>query len=44
VASGEFRFTQRYMSLVAYNGAGASVNATDTNFRFNIVPMYYQGQ
>jgi hypothetical protein len=44
VASGKFQFTQRYMSLVAYNGAGATVNATDTNFRFNIVPMYYQGQ
>ena len=44
VASGRFRFTQRYMTLVGYNGGGATINATDSNFRFNIVPIYYQGQ
>jgi hypothetical protein len=44
VASGRFQFTQRYMSLVGYNAAGATINATDTNFRFNIVPIYWQGQ
>ena len=44
VASGRFRFTQRYMTLVGYNGGGATINATDSNFRFNIVPFYYQGQ
>lgn len=44
VASGTFEFTQRYMSIVGYNAGGASINATDTNFRFNIVPVYWQGQ
>ena len=44
VASGRFQFTQRYMSLVGYNAAGASINATDSNFRFNIIPIYWQGQ
>lgn len=44
VASGEFTFTQRYMSIVAYNASGASINATDSNFRFDIVPVYTQGQ
>lgn len=44
VASGTFRHTNRYLSLVAYNGSGASVNATDTNFVFILRPIYYQGQ
>lgn len=44
VASGRFQFTQRYMSIVGYNAAGATINATDSNFRFNIVPIYWQGQ
>lgn len=44
VASGRFEFTQRYMTIVGYNAGGAAINATDTNFRFNIVPVYYQGQ
>lgn len=44
VASGRFQFTQRYMSLVGYNAGGSTINATDSNFRFNIVPIYYQGQ
>lgn len=44
VASGIFQFTQRYMSIVGYNASGASVNATDSNFRFDIVPVYWQGQ
>ncbi len=44
VASGRFQFSQRYMSLVGYNAAGATINATDSNFRFNIVPIYWQGQ
>jgi len=44
VASGTFEFTQRYMSIVGYNGGGATINATDSNFRFNIVPVYWQGQ
>ncbi len=44
VASGVFRFTPRYMSIVGYNAGGATINATDSNFRFNIVPVYRQGQ
>lgn len=44
VASGTFEFTQRYMSIVGYNGGGSTINATDSNFRFNIVPVYWQGQ
>jgi hypothetical protein len=44
VASGEFVSTARYWSLVVYNASGASVNATDSNFRFDVAPVYYQGQ
>lgn len=44
VSSGIFHFTQRYMSIVGYDASGASVNATDSNFRFDIVPIYWQGQ
>ncbi len=44
VSSGSFEFTQRYMSIVGYNGGGTSLDATDSNFRFDIVPVYWQGQ
>lgn len=44
VKSGVFYFPQRYMSIVGYNGAGATTNATDSNFRFDIVPIYWQAQ
>lgn len=44
VASGRFQFTQRYMSIVGYNAGGSTINATDSNFRFDIVPIYWQGQ
>lgn len=44
VKSGTFTFTPRYMSIVGYNGGGAAINATDSNFRFNIIPVYWQGQ
>lgn len=44
VSSGRFQFTQRYMSVIGYNAGGAAINATDSNFRFNIVPIYWQGQ
>lgn len=44
VASGEFTCSQRYMSLVGYNGGGATIHATDSAFRFDIVPVYDQGQ
>jgi len=44
VASGTFTAYKRYLTIVAYNGAGAAVNATDSNFRFDITPKSYQGQ
>lgn len=44
VTSGVFRHTMRYLSLVAYNASGATVNATDTNFVFKLRPIYPQGQ
>jgi hypothetical protein len=40
VASGEFYCDKRYFSAVGYNAAGASTNATDTNFRLDIQPIY----
>lgn len=43
-ASGEFFHTQRYLSLVAYNDSGATVNATDTNFVFYLTPISWQAQ
>lgn len=44
VASGTFISTSRYWSLVVYNGSGATVNATDSNFRFDVQPKSIQGQ
>lgn len=44
VRSGEFYCDKRYMSIVGYNAGGAAINGTDSNFRFDIVPVYDQGQ
>lgn len=44
VASGRFEHTERYLSLVVYNASGATVNATDSNFRFDLQPYAWQGQ
>jgi len=44
VASGEFVTYNRYIPIVAYNDSGATVNATDSNFRFDLQPKYAQGQ
>ena len=41
VASGMFEHYERYLTLVAYNASGATVNATDSAFRFNLVPFHY---
>ena len=41
VASGEFEVYTRYLSIVAYNDSGATVNATDSNFRFNLQPKVF---
>jgi hypothetical protein len=44
VASGRFEHTERYISIVAFNASGATVNATDSVFRFDLQPIYWQGQ
>lgn len=44
VASGVFTHYMRYISIVGYNASGATTNATDSNFRFDLTPIYYQGQ
>ena len=44
IASGRFICTARYLSLIAYNDSGASVNATGGNFVFKLTPIYWQGQ
>lgn len=44
VATGEFTTFCRYISIIAFNQAGSSVNATDSNFRFDLQPKAYQGQ
>ena len=44
VASGVFEHTDRYLSLVAHNASGATVNATDTNFIFTLQPYSWQAQ
>lgn len=40
VANGEIVVSDRYLTLVAYNDSGASVNATDVNFQFVLTPKY----
>ena len=44
VASGEFSCMQRYLTIVAYNDGGATINATDSNFRFDLDEKAQQGQ
>lgn len=44
VASGILEWPHRYISIVGYNAGGATINATDTNFRFDLQPFYWQGQ
>jgi len=44
VASGVLFWPHRYISMVGYNAAGASTNATDSNFRFDFMPFSWQGQ
>jgi hypothetical protein len=43
-AGGEFTCVHRYISVVAYNAGGAAINATDSNFKFELQPFYDQGQ
>jgi len=42
--SGSFVVTTRFISIIAFNASGATVNATDSNFRFDLQPKYQQGQ
>lgn len=44
IAAGHFFHPHRYITLVAYNGSGASVNATAANFVFRLQPIMWQGQ
>lgn len=44
VAHGVFEWPQRYISIVGYNAAGATINATDSNFRFDLTPISWQSQ
>ena len=41
VASGDVEIFTRYVSIVAYDDSGATVNATDSNFRFNLQPKFF---
>lgn len=44
VKSGILYLPKRYLTIVAYNNSGASVNATDSNFQFKLTPIYRQIQ
>ncbi len=44
ITSGYFFHPHRYISLVAYNDSGATVNATASNFVFRLQPFSWQGQ
>lgn len=44
VAYGVFEHFDRYISLVAYNASGASVNATAANFLFYLQPVFFDPQ
>ena len=39
VASGVCRITSRYVSAVGFNRGGSSINATDSNFNFVLIPI-----
>lgn len=44
VGFGSFRCTGRYLTIVGFNNSGATVNATDSNFIFNLIPKVIQAQ
>lgn len=44
IASGVFEFEQRYLTMVGYNDSGATINSTDSNFKFYLTPIYDQVQ
>ena len=43
-ASGRFEWTERYLSLLAWNAGGSAIHATAANFVFTLQPVYWQGQ
>lgn len=44
VAQGVFEWSSRYLSILGWNASGAAINATDSNFIFNVQPYVIQGQ
>lgn len=42
IKSGVFEHYDRYLSLVGYNGSGAAINATDSNFVFTLQPVWFE--
>lgn len=36
--------SEQYLSLVGWNASGATIDATDSNFKFFLTPIYYQQQ
>lgn len=44
VASGQFVHYDRYLSIVAFNDGGSAIDATDSDFRFDLTPKAIQGQ
>lgn len=44
VGAGEIEIYGRYISVAGYNDSGATINATDSNFLFFLVPIPDEGQ
>ncbi len=44
IAFGMFSTDARYINMVGYDDSGASINATDSNFKFYLMPVMEQGQ
>lgn len=44
VGKGSFTTFARYITIVGVNNGGSAINATDSNFIFNLVPYNLQGQ
>ena len=44
VGGGEFVCLDRYLTIVGENQGGSTINATDSNFIFNLEPYDLQGQ
>ncbi len=44
VGSGIIIWPHRYITIAGHNDSGATINATDSNFIFQLVPLPWQGQ